>query len=316
MFSITNAQWRYEDILIKTVTTWEGELPEGQQLIDFLEKPDSLTDGIGWWEWIRNFLITIGVDLLIPVFVFAGIFIALIWFYKLMFSESDEDTANAYSYLLRGVVGTLLMVSAWFITTTFIWSDGSWGSVLWFSELEGLDGPGIAVQVYQTIAYPFVKLFLSVAVGILFITMLINALKMVFASNDDSSKQARTMFVYSIVWILIISLSRTIVELVYGSYEKVTWPVDDNLGDIWLLFDGTWPDGTALKSIRWVINRILWLSTLIVVCIIIYLGYMMLFKPNDEETFKTVKKYLLYALIWIFIIGGSYIISRMLIVSG
>ena len=316
MFSLVHAQGRYSDILEETVTTWEGELPEGKQLIEFLEKPSSLTDGIGGGEWIRNFLVTIWVDLLIPVFVFAGIFIAIIGFYKLMFSESDEDTSNAYSYLLRWIVGTLIMVSAWFITTTLIWSDWSWWSVLWFSELSELDGPAIAVQLYQTIAYPFVKLFLSVAIGILFISLLINAMKMIFTDTNDSTSQAFTMFVYSLVWIIVISMARTIVELVYGSYEKVTWPVTDNLWDIGLLFDGTGPDGTALKGIWWVINWILGLSTLIVVCIIIYLWFVMLFKPNDEESFKKVKKYLLYALIGIFIIWFSYVISRIFIVSG
>lgn len=36
---------RYEDILREIVTTGEDELPEGKQLIDFLEKPDALSDG-------------------------------------------------------------------------------------------------------------------------------------------------------------------------------------------------------------------------------------------------------------------------------
>gem|GEM_PF-5564732 len=40
----------------------------------------------------------------------------------------------------------------------------------------------------------------------------------------------------------------------------------------------------------------------------------MLFRPDDEEAFKKIKSYLIYALIGIFIIGLSYMLSRLLIV--
>ncbi len=308
---------RYENILEELVSTGEQELPEGKQLIDFLEKPDVLTDGIWWGEWIRNTLINIWVDILLPIFVFLGIITAIIWFYKLMFSESSEDTSSSYRYIVFGILWTVLMVSAWFIATTLVGADGTWGSVFSFNELDEFDGPQMAVDLYQNLAFPFVQLLLSVILWVLFIIILVMALKMIFGNTEDETKKATNVFIYGVIWVLVISLSKTIVELVYGSYEQVTGPIEDgNLGSIGLLFDGVVAEGwsSSLSVIRSIINRILSLAVFIVVVIIIYLGFIMLFRPDDEEAFKKVKSYIVYALIGIFIIGLSYMLSRVLIV--
>jgi len=314
-FSVSFAG-RYEDILEESVSAGENELPEGKQLIDFLEKPDSLTDGVWGGEWIRNVLVTIWVDILIPVLIFAWIILAIIGFYKLMVSESAEETSKSYNYIVYWLLGTIIMVSAWYITSLLIGSDGSGWSVFNFSSLEEFDGPAMAVDLYQNLMYPFVKLFLALVLGILFIIVLVSALRMIFGNSEDEQKNAINMFIYGIVWVLVISLSRTIVELVYGSYDQVTGEISDNLGSIWLLFDGIWEGGEAFKVIRSILNRVLWLAVFIVVVIIIYLWFMMLFRPDDEEAPKRVKKYLIYALVGIFVIWASYILSRMLIVTG
>lgn len=79
----------------------------------------------------------------------------------------------------------------------------------------------MAAEIYQKLAYPFVKLLLSVVLGVLFIIVLIMGLRMIFGNTDDENRKAWNMFIYGIVGILIVSMSRTIVEFVYGSYEEV-----------------------------------------------------------------------------------------------
>lgn len=315
-FCSISIAWRYDDLLKDSVSTWEKELPQGKQLIDFLENPDTLTDGATWGEWIRNVLVSIGVDILIPVFVFSWIIMAIIWFYKLMISESSEETSKSWSFIAYGILGTMIMVSAWYITSLLIWSDWSGWAIFSFSELTELDWPDLAIQLYQNLIFPFVKLFLSVVMGILFIVVLVSALRMIFGNTEDEWKKAFNTFIYWIIGVLVIAMSKTIVELVYGSYEDVTWPIEDkNLGSIWLLFDGTWADGESFKVIRSILNWILSLAVFIVVVIIIYLWFIMLFRPDDEEAPKKVKTYIIYAIVWIFIIGSSYLLSRMLIIT-
>ena len=205
------------------------------------------------------------------------------------------------------------MVSAWYITSLLVGADGTWGTIFTFSW--DINWWELATTLYQNLAYPFIRLFLSVVLGILFIIVLINGLKMIFGNSDDEQSKVFNMFIYGIVWVLVIALSKTIVELVYGSYEQVTWPVEDNLGSVWLLFDGVWLDGESLKVLRSIINWVLWFAVFIVVLIIIYLGFMMLFRPDSEDAPKKIKTYLIYAVVGIFIIWWSYILSRMLIIT-
>lgn len=83
-------------------------LPERFQKYDPFQ---SSQYGIG----ARDFFIFIGIQIVIPVFIFVGILFALIGFYKIMVSHDEKSTKQGRDFLLRGVVGTLLMVSAAYI---------------------------------------------------------------------------------------------------------------------------------------------------------------------------------------------------------
>ncbi len=316
---------RFQWVLEDSLSGGEWELPGGNTLLDYQET--SLVSEVWWAEGIRDLLITIAVTILIPVFVFAGIIIAILWFYKLMTSEAEDETSKAWNYIIYGVIWVMIMISAWYITNLLVGADGS-GSASSVFDFEGrseLDGPALAAQIYEMIAYPLLKIFLNLAMGILFIIVMVNAFKMIFSPDDNIVSKAWSILVYSIIWVLAILLSKNIVELVYGNYEQVIVKLNPGeeweLGEVWLLFGGLGGDwwvtirASALERIRWVINRVLWLATFIVTVIIIYLGYMMLIKPNDEDSTKKIKSYLIYMIIGIFIIGFSYLLSRMLIVT-
>ena len=49
---------------------------------------------------MRDVIAFIAVKILIPVLTFAGIIVAIIGFYKLFASTSDEDTSKAMKYIL------------------------------------------------------------------------------------------------------------------------------------------------------------------------------------------------------------------------
>jgi len=317
---------RFQGVLEDTLSGGEGEFPGNNTLLDYQET--SLIGEEWWVEGIRDLLITIWVTILIPVFVFAGIIIAILWFYKLMISDSEDETSKARNYMIYWVIWVMIMISAWYITNLLVGADGSWSasSVFDFEWRDGLDGPALAAQIYEMIAYPLLKIFLNLAMGILFIIVMVNAFRMIFSPDDNITSKATSMLVYWVIWVLAILLSKNIVELVYGNYEQVVVQLEPGteweLGEVGLLFWGLWWDGWvaiwagALERIRWVINRVLWLATFFVTIIIIYLWYMMLIKPNDEESTKKIKKYLIYMIIGIFIIWFSYLLSRMLILTG
>lgn len=315
---------KFGSVLEETLSGWEWELPGGNTVLDFQEK--WLISEKWWVEGIRDLLVTIWVQILIPVFVFSGIIIAILWFYKLMTSDSEEETNKSRTYIVYGIVWVVIMVSAWYITNLLVWVDGSWwaGSIFDFEWRSEFDGPELAAQLYNTIAYPFLKIFLNIAMGIMFIILLINAFRLIFSPDDNIVSKAIWIMVYSVLGILAILLSKNIVEFVYGKYDSVvvdlTWWWDGELGKVgklfWWLWWDAWISGDVMARFFWVINWVLGLATFIVTIIIIYLWYILLIKPGDEEAIAKIKRYLVYMLIGIFIIWFSYLLSRMVIITG
>ncbi len=317
---------RFEDDILQVIDGWANELPNGKTVRDYLET-EIITEPIGA-ESIRDFLIKIWAQVVIPLVVFAGIIISIIGFYKLMFwAWWEEQRRKAIMTIVYGIVGTMIMVSSWYVANKIIWwdGDGGVGKIFDFEERGSLNGVALAADVYNVILYPFIKIFLMFAMAWLFIFVLINAFRLIFNNNEDVQGKSFSMLIYAVVWILVMSLAKTIVEFVYGTYDDVIWKIVDSWwlvwwrqGELWRvgkLFNGVeWWGGETLTVVRNVVNWVLWLTTFIVVIMFIYLWYMMLISPNDEEAFAKVKKYLLYVIIWIFIIWFSYVIARMFLV--
>ena len=57
------------------------------------------------------------------------------------------------------------------------------------------------------------------------------------------------------------------------------------------------------------------LTMLIVLILIIVQGYKILTKPDDSKTREGMKKAIIYILIWVLVIGASYVISNALVLN-
>ncbi|MBQ9554307.1 hypothetical protein IJU97_05170 [bacterium] len=64
-----------------------------------------------------------------------------------------------------------------------------------------------------------------------------------------------------------------------------------------------------------VINRALGLVAFILLALIIIQTYKMLVKPDDAETFKSLKKTIIYALAGILLIGSAYLLANLFIIG-
>lgn len=78
-----------------------GNSPSADQEINLSQKIQEIgsIDKSGGEE-IRDFLAYVAIKIMIPIFVFAGIIIAIIGFYKLFASTSDETQKEAWDYIL------------------------------------------------------------------------------------------------------------------------------------------------------------------------------------------------------------------------
>ena len=268
---------------------------------------------------MRNVIVDIWVNVIIPVMTFVGIIIAIIWFYQLMISESEEDTKSAWKYVVYGMIGVMIMISAWYIVNSLVWADGAWWETNIFnfdmnvSVPKDFEWAPMAGKLYAGIVYPFLKIFMLVAVWILFLMVLSNAFKLLFNPDDGIQKKALSILLYSVIGIFVILMASEIVEFIYGTYDTVVDGNEDGLVDVGeALF--SWDIQTSFTMLWSILNRVLSIATFIVVCIIIYLWYMLLLQPTNEDAIKSIKNYLLYLLIGIFVIGAAYIITRLILV--
>ena len=272
-----------------------------------------------WGEWIRDLIARVAVKIIIPIFVFAGIIIAIIGFYKLMGSDSEEEQKKAFNYLLRWTIGIVLMVSAWFITNQLVWS--SWdtniiGSI-WSTAGDGeVAWAVIAEQLYTQIVFPLVRIFIYFALGILFIQTVIHAFKYIFSKDDEFQRKSFTILIYNALWIIVIILAKEMIEIVYGKYsdvinEEVTSGSSTNAWDI----------GSGVLNIgefSWLqtaINWILSIATFIVLILIVYQSYQLLTNPSNEDLVWNLKKNVAYTFIGILIIGAGYLITNFFIIT-
>ncbi|MEI8091044.1 MAG: hypothetical protein WCG98_02065 [bacterium] len=55
------------------------------------------------------------MDILVPLIVVIGILISLIGFYKIMFSAEEKATTEGTNYIIYGLLGIIVIMSAKFI---------------------------------------------------------------------------------------------------------------------------------------------------------------------------------------------------------
>lgn len=299
---------------------WETAIWDASKTTDLWQWIDLFArlqkfDVTGWIEWswwsLRDFLIMIWRDVLIPVIIFVAILFALIWFFRLMLSTSSEETKKATNFILRWIIGIMIMMSAAYIIDQVVGIETPWQWNI-LTLITGWEASWweIAGQVYEKIFFPFLRVALFVVLWVLFIFALIAAFRYMFSSDEWTQKKNILWIVYAAVWIIVITLAKTMVEAIYGSYETVIQK-GDNLWDIW-----TWilaePNYEVLYS---VINWILWLVTFIIVIILIYQWYLLLTNPNDEDTMSKLQKNFWYIFIGILIIWTAYLLVNFFIIQ-
>lgn len=273
-------------------------------------------DNIGDGSEIRDFLAFVAVKILIPILIYAGIIVAILWFYSLFAATSPDEQKKAMKYILWWLVGIIIMVSAGYITNKLVstdWADGilwkvaEWGTAAWAK---------VAADFYETIAFPLLKVAMFIVLWILFIMVIIHAFKYIFSNGEEIQKQSVTILVYNSLGIIIIILAKSMVEAVYGKYNQV---VNEQVSvwwwtDLWKI--GTWILNKPNFSVVHVaMNWILGLVTFIILIILIYQGYMLLMNPNDEEMATKLKKSLWYIFMGILIIGAWYLITNFFIIT-
>lgn len=254
---------------------------------------------------IKDFIKNIATKALMPIMIFVWLLIAFFGFYKLAFTDKEEERKQWTNYAIWWTVWVVIMASARFIVTNLIWDAWQWG-LLWVDGKQA-DPATIAWALYWNVIKKFFVLAMYFVVWILFVILLINVIK--FASSwdkEDVKKHSKTIVVRNSLWIICILFSRNIIEMFYwefGSWAANLWAWKAILKD------------NSLSWVTTILNYFLWFLAFIITWLIIYQAFLLLTKPDDEATYKSLKKYFVYAILWIFLIWWVYIIANFFIVQ-
>lgn len=267
-----------------------------------------LTSSQNWTNWIQFFIRNVWLKILFPLLIAVSIIVALIWFYKLFFSDKEDEQTKWRQFIIWGPVWIMIMVAATFITYRFVWTSWWWDNSLismlktqwWWIYL--------AEYIYSDIVYPFIKVWIYISIMVLFMILLFHCFKYITNPEDSFKEWSKRIIIWNTIWILIALWAKNIVEIIYWRRDQI-WYWVSNLWDIWW-----WVlENQYIYILYSSLNRIIWLISFIVVVIIIYQTYLILAVPENQDNLKKLKRNFIYIFIWIILIWWWYIISNFLI---
>lgn len=250
-----------------------------------------------------QFLIKKTIDILFPIIIVVGVLVAMIGLYQVLTSSDAGKLKEGINVMIYGAIAIIIMFSAkylsWVIFTD-LFRGASWEAMTtvdWISVL------------YDKIWFPFIKIAVYLSLGFLVILMMVRVFTYITAQDDGTKKKAMGVITWTTIGMLFIIAAKQIVEAVYGKQETVLKGWATNLSQI----------GTQILNPKeipiffTITNRALWLVAFVLLVMILLQTYKMLTKPDDAETFKSLKKTIIYALGGILLIGLAYLISNLLI---
>lgn len=290
-FIYAATDWRFDTVLDKSIS------PISQNL-DWAEASLGV-------QWVKNFVFQKAMDIVVPLVIIVWLLTAMIWFYKTMFSQAEDAMKDWFKMITYWLLWIVIIVSA-----KYIWSV-LFEDILYSWNITTLSWVTIAQQVYDKIAFPFIKMLIYLVLSVLFISLCFRVFSFITTFDDTIKKKAIWIIIRDIIAMIIVIWSKQIVEAIYGKKAQVLNVNAQNLWDIWswILADKNIP--ILYQVMSWV----LWISTLIILILIIIQTLQLLLKPDDPDRIKKIKKSLIYIFIWILVIGASYIITNVLIIN-
>lgn len=281
---------------------FQNELEQSTKGLNFDSGPSIKgTDGVG--KFILDLLDTIK-----PIVILVGVLMAFFGAYKIMGSEDPAKTKEGVGYVIAGVVGIIIMVSAKFIGYTLV------NDVI-VTNNDEVDGLTMANNLYEILFLPFIKIAIYLSAWFLFFVLAARVFSFLFSSDEGTKAKAWGMILWAVIGIAIILLSKELVEAIFGKRSAVINHEANNLGDLGnALLEQDFQSSLPLAYT--IINWVMGLTALVILIMIIVQTVQMITKPDDTELITKLKKTLIYVFVGVIIIGAWYFISNFLILDG
>lgn len=301
IFGTVSAQNVYDEVLNGT-TNWK-----------------SLSTAINWWdvadgEWstlFNNQVLQI-ITYIINLFIVVWIAVAFLWWYKIMTSDKEESMKEWIRLVIFGIIWIIIMMSARFLAESLVWDKGIITDEFWSISGSGPNWVQFASNLYEKIMYPFIKIALYFVVWILFFMMVWKVVGFMASTDDSAKKKAGWVIIWCVIWILIVMWAKQLVEAVMWNQSVV---VKDSAKRISDQTPGSVLNFGSIPLVTQVINRVMWLTMFAILVLILIQWYKMFMKPDDPKNRESLKKTLLYIIIWVLVIWAAYAISSVLVIN-
>lgn len=303
MFSLTYAQDVYNEVLNQTTSS------------------TALSTAINWWEVVTgetwadlfNDQVMAIVGYIIDIFIVVWIAVAFIGGYKIMTSDKEEAMKEWIRLIIFWIIWIIIMASARFLAEWLAWNSGIISDE--FVSLGINNQPNwikFISSLYNKLLYPFIKVALYFVIWILFFMMVGKVIWFVTATDDSAKKKAGWVIIWSVIGILIVIWAKQLVESVMGKQEQV---INENATWINQQGPGSILNFWSIPLVTQVINWVMWLTMFIILVLVIIQWYKMFTKPDDPKNRESLKKTLIYIIIWVLVIWAAYAISSVLVIN-
>ena len=303
MFSLTYAQDVYNEVLNQTTSS------------------TALSTAINWWEVVTgetwadlfNDQVMAIVGYIIDIFIVVWIAVAFIGGYKIMTSDKEEAMKEWIRLIIFWIIWIIIMASARFLAE---WLAGNSGIISDEFVSLGINNQPNWIKfissLYNKLLYPFIKVALYFVIWILFFMMVGKVIWFVTATDDSAKKKAGWVIIWSVIGILIVIWAKQLVESVMGKQEQV---INENATWINQQGPGSILNFGSIPLVTQVINWVMWLTMFIILVLVIIQWYKMFTKPDDPKNRESLKKTLIYIIIWVLVIWAAYAISSVLVIN-
>lgn len=276
-----------------------------QQGVESIESHLDTPDSSLLIESKAGFIIKKIIDILFPVILIVGVLVAMFGLYSILTSNDSAKLKEGINMMIYGVIAIIIMYSAKYLT-----------GVLFSDVFKGWIGEAMTTvdwirALYDKIWFPFIKIAVYLSLGFLVIMMMVRVFTYITAQDDSTKKKALGVISWTTIGMLFIIAAKQIVEAVYGKQEKVLTEGVQNLSGIGAQI----LNPKEIPIFFTIINRALGLVAFVLLVMILMQTYKMLTKPDDAETFKSLKKTIGYALGGLILIGSAYLLSNLFILN-
>lgn len=269
--------------------------------IETIKQNLDAAEGAKGTQWLQNLVFNKIMNVLVPIIIVVGILSAILGFYKLMFSSDENAVKEGTRYVIFGIIGIIVIVSARFIGQ----------NVYDLLVVDEIVWSNIASWLYDKIIYPFIKFAIYLVLGAMFVILVSRVITFIFGSDADAQKKAGTLIGRNVISMLLIIGAKQIVEAIYGKRTDV---INENATNLWEIGSGILADKN-IPILYQIINYALWIASLVILVIIVIQTIKLLTKPDDPAQVKSIKNSLLYMFIGILVLGAGYLIVNFAIIQ-